>query len=217
MAPMPLMRSISRSSVSQPSTSPTIPAVSIGRLQNDGSRAIAKENCRTPIVPVHELRQRIGTDNDCIAHCAAANQRRPGRKSIHEARACRIYVHRAGTVRAEQLLNARCGIRHLVVAGTGPENDEIELLGLKTRAGESPGSRDVSEVRNPHMADRTLPNPRALDDPRVARVEQRSKIVIGEASRRQAFAPAGNDGVARICDSHSARIPRSRLLQRMRS
>ena len=81
--------------------------VGIRRLQYDRARAIAKKNSRTSIVPVHKLRQRICPNNDCVAHSAASNQRRTNRKSIHKTSAGGIYVHSAGTVRAEQLLHTR--------------------------------------------------------------------------------------------------------------
>src|SRR4029434_4916643 len=97
---------------------------------------------------------------------------------------------------------------HLVVTGARAENNHIELIGLQ--AGACKGSRrsHMSEIRNPHVADRTFPDPGPFNDPRVACVEQSGEIVIREARGGEAFAPSDNGGVARITDSHPTRIPR---------
>ena len=110
--------------------------------------------------------------HDRIAYCATSDQGGAHRQPVHEARARGVDIHRAGTMRTEQLLDTGGRVRHLVVASAGSQNDEVELLGGQSSTGERPGGSDVSEIRNPDVADRALPDSRSLDDPCVARVEQ---------------------------------------------
>jgi hypothetical protein len=95
-----------------------------------------------------------------------------------------------GPVRAEHELQARRGVRDVLVVRAAAVDDEVEVRRRHSRARERAHRGDVRELGSRHVRHAALADAGARRDPLVVGLEERREVGVAEDGRRHALSPA---------------------------
>ena len=161
----------------------------VRRLHHNSGAAIAEEHGDVAVLPIHERRNPLTADNDCVPHNARADHRGGGGERVEEAGARRVDIHRRGFGGANRRLHAGGRVRHLLVVAAAAIDDEVHVLRFKAGAGKRALGGHHRHLTCRHVRDAALLHAGTRDNPLVVGVEEGGEIGVGERSRRHAFAP----------------------------
>jgi hypothetical protein len=150
------------------------------RHQERRSRSVAEQDARGAVAHVEEAREALGAEDEHAFGSTGRDEALSGVQRREEARARRAHVERAGVGGPQARLDQRRTRRQKVVGRQRPDDDEIEFLGIDLGPLErlSGGVEAQIAGRLLRRREAPLPDPRALDDPLVGRVDELLEVVV---------------------------------------
>ena len=178
----------------------------LGRLEHDGSCAVAEEHERRAVAPVEDLREHVATDHQRTLGEAGREHRVGLGNRVHESGAAGRQVVRRRVGHPELVGEQRGRRRKRHVGRDRRDDQQVDGRRVDTRhleGANAGGQRDVGH-RLLGLGDPALADARARDDPFVGGVDELTQIVVRHDPLGHVAAEAGDRDPAACLADHSS-------------
>src|SRR5688572_604110 len=170
--------------------------VALRRLEDDGAGAVAEEDARRAVGPVHDAREDLSADDEDVLRLARLDEAVGEVKAVEETGARRRQVRRRRLRRAEVALDEARGRRKERVARDRPDEDHVEVFRGHVRALQRELRRLRAQVGEllPLRDDVALLDPGPRRDPLVRGVDELLQVGVRQELFRHGGAGADDSG-----------------------
>jgi len=188
--------------------------MSIGAVPQDCSaRAVSKQHAGIPILPVHDRRELLRTDDQHGVVGARHDELLCHLQGIDESRARSFEVKSRSPIRADLALDQRCRRRKGHVRGDRGDDNEFDVLRADPGLGHRFQGGLRAQVRSKFILRRNValldPGPRG--NPLISRIYHFLQIGVGENFGRDIRSDAGDRTGAALEIKTRARVPEFRF------